>query len=153
MKPYIGQPSKKYQKHVTVKGFCESSLRSAVCKSHIRACGLPFVFLFRLLCVCLRGVGSGKHMFVFTPMCLRQRFKHGCTKEPIIKCLIQLIYPSSRMSWIYQAAPVMELCCWEALRWSSIKTQYNNYKLTQETRQGSFLWETACFVNHNLFDK
>lgn len=43
-------------------------------------------------------------------------------------------------------------------RWSLIKTQYNNYKLTQETRQGSFLsapffWETACFANHNLLDK
>ena len=46
-------------------------------------------------------------------MCLRQRFKHGCTKELIIKSLIQLIYPSSRMSWIYQASVVMELCCWE----------------------------------------
>lgn len=64
-------------------------------------------------------------------------FKHGCTKELIIKPLIQLMWPGSRMSWINQAELLQILCCrcccWAMTLSQSVETQKSNLASPQQT--------------------
>lgn len=129
-------------------------------QTHIRVCGGPLSFLFSLLCdVCLFIWGRElvTYVSIYTNVFTAkiQAWVHKGTDNQIFNP-INLSKQHNELNISGGSGHGAVLL--RALRWSSIKTQYNNYKLTRETRQGSFLQaqffcETACFVNHNLLDK
>lgn len=84
-------------------------------------------------------MGSHKHMFVFIPMCLRWGFKHGCTKGTDNQIFNPINLSKRQNELNISGSPGHGAVLVRAQRWSSIKTQYNNYKLAQETRRASFL--------------